>query len=80
MLTGRKARGPHAAGGNCKWQTFPPSQSIKHGLPKTNLSFLKLWADDGSTDQYSCQLFYGQGMTYLMPSYLKNAYYGRGAW
>ena len=24
--------------------------------------------------------FKGQGMTYFMPSYLKNAYCGRGAW
>ena len=33
-----------------------------------------------STDQYSYQLFYGWGMTHLVPSYLKNAYCGRGAW
>ena len=29
--------------------------------PKTNcFSFLKPWADNGVTNQYSCQLFYGQ--------------------
>ena len=50
-------------------------------LPKTNFfSFLKPWADNGSTNQYSCQLFYGQGMTHLVPSCLKNTYFRRGAW
>ena len=49
--------------------------------PKTHFfSFLKPWADDGSTNQYPCQLFFGWGMTYLVPSYLKSAYCGRGAW
>ena len=51
--------------------------------PKTNFfffSFLKPWADNRSTNQYSYQLFYGQGMTHLMPSYRKNAHCGRGAW
>ena len=42
--------------------------------------FLKSWADNGSKNQYSYQLFDGWGMIYLMPSYLKNAYCGRGAW
>ena len=42
--------------------------------------FLKPWADNSSTNQYSYQLFYSWGMTHLAPSYLKNAYYGRGAW
>ena len=33
---------------------------FKLAPPKTNLfSFLKPWADNGSTNQYSCQLFYG---------------------
>ena len=41
---------------------------------------LKPWADNGLTDQYSCELFYGQEMAYLMPSYLKSAYCGRGVW
>ena len=41
--------------------------------PKTNIfSFLKPWADNSSKNQYSYQLFYGWGMTHLMPSYLKN--------
>ena len=54
---------------------------FKMVLPKTNFfSFLKPWADNGLTNQYSCQLFYGQGMTDIMPSYVKNAYCGRGAW
>ena len=49
--------------------------------PKTNvLSFLKPWADNSSTNQYSYQLLYGWGMTHLLPSYLKTAYCGRGAW
>ena len=49
--------------------------------PKTNfLSFLKPWADNISTNQYSYQLFYGWGMTHVMPSSLKNSYCGRGAW
>ena len=49
--------------------------------PKTNFfSFLKPWADSSSTNQYSYQLFYGWGMTHFMPSYLKNAHCGRGAW
>ena len=49
--------------------------------PKTNvLSFLKTWADNSSTNQYSYQLLYGWGMTHLLPSYLKTAYCGRGAW
>ena len=50
--------------------------------PKTNffLSFIKHWVDNDSTNQYSCQLFYGWGMTHLMPSYLTNTYCGRGNW
>ena len=48
--------------------------------PKTNFfSFLKPWADNSSTNQYSYQLFYGWGMTHLVPSYLKNACCRRGA-
>ena len=43
-------------------------------------SFLKPWANNSSTNQYSYQLFYGWGMKHLVPSYLKNAYCGRGAW
>ena len=54
---------------------------FKMVLPKTNFfSFLKPWADNGLTNQYSCQLFYGQGMTHLVPSCLKNTDFGRGAW
>ena len=30
-------------------------------LSLTFFSFLKPWAANGSTNQYSCQLFYGQG-------------------
>ena len=49
--------------------------------PKINIfSFLKPWTDNSSTNQESYQLFYGWGMTHLMPSYLKNAYCGRGVW
>ena len=42
--------------------------------PKTNFffSFLKSWAGNSSTNQYSYQLFYGWGMTHLVPSCLKN--------
>ena len=29
-------------------------------------------------NKYSYQLFYGWGMTHLMPSYFNNAYCGRG--
>ena len=41
---------------------FSPSLLIKQVLPKTNFffPFLKPWADNGSTKQYSCQLFHGQ--------------------
>ena len=54
---------------------------LKMVPPETNLfSFLKPWADNSSTNHYSYQLFYGWGMIHLMPSYLKNAYCGRGAW
>ena len=36
---------------------------FKMVLPKTNIfSFLKSWADNGSTNQYSCLLFYGEGV------------------
>ena len=49
--------------------------------PKTSFfPFLKPWADNSSTNQYSDQLVYGWGMTHLLPSYLKNAYCGRGTW
>ena len=41
-------------------------------------SFLKPWAYNSSTNQYSYQLFYGWEMTHLVPSYLKNAYCRRG--
>ena len=41
--------------------------------PKTNFWLM-------IAQQYSYQLFYGWGMTHLVPSYLKNAYCGRGAW
>ena len=51
--------------------------------PKTKLfffSFLQPWANSSSTNQYAYQLFYGWAMTHLVPSYLKDAYCGRGAW
>ena len=48
---------------------------LKMVLPKTIFSsFLKPWADKGSTNP-----FLWQGMTHHMPFYLKNAYCGRGA-
>ena len=54
---------------------------FKMALPKTNIfAFLKSWADNSSTNQESYQLFYGWGITHLVPSYLKYAYCGRGAW
>ena len=47
--------------------------------PKVNLFFFSQTL--GSTNHYSCQLFYLRpGMTHLLPSYLKNAYCRRGAW
>ena len=49
-------------------------------LRLTFFPFLKALADNGSTNQYSYQLFDGWGMIHLMPSYLKNAFCGRGAW
>ena len=54
---------------------------FKMVAPKTNFfSFLKPWANNSSTNQYSYQLFYGWGMAHLCHPYLKNAYCGRGAW
>ena len=54
---------------------------FKMVTPKTNFfSFLKPWTNNGSKNQYSYQLFRGQGMTHHMLSYLKNAYCVRGAW
>ena len=45
--------------------------------PRTNFfSFLKPWANNSSTNQYSYQLFYGWRTTHLVPSYLKNAFFG----
>ena len=63
-LTGRKARGPQAAGGNrLQVADFFPSLLMTPGSAKTNFffPFLKPWADNGSTNQYSCQLFYDGG-------------------
>ena len=48
--------------------------------PKTNFfSFLKPWADNSSTNQYSYQLFYGWGMTHLFYSISKMHIVGGGA-
>ena len=45
--------------------------------PKTTFfSFLKPWADNSSTSQYS-YFMVGDDLT---PPYLKDAYCGRGAW
>ena len=64
-VTRWKARRPQAAGGNRLQGAdviFSPPLLMVLILPKTNpFAFLKPWADDGSTNQYSCQLFYGQG-------------------
>ena len=50
----------------------PPGSSV-HGIFQARVL--------ETTNQYSYQLFYGWGMTHLLvPSYLKNAYCGRGAW
>ena len=48
----------------CFLKTFFPSLLMKPVLPKINsffflFSFLKPWADNGSTNEYLCQLFYG---------------------
>ena len=57
---------------------------LKMVPPKPNIfvffSFLKHMAKNSSTNQYSYQLFYGWGMTHLMPYYLKSACCGREAW
>ena len=46
---------------------------------KTNFfPFLKPWADDGSINQYSCQLIYGQGMTHLCHPISKMRIVGEG--
>ena len=42
---------------------------FKMVLPKTNIfSFLKPWANNSSTNQYSYHLFYGWGMTHPLSS------------
>ena len=47
--------------------------------PETNFfPFLKPWADDGSINQYSCQLIYGRGMTHLCHSISKMHIVGEG--
>ena len=47
--------------------------------PKTNcFSFLKPWADNSSTNQYSYQLFYGWGMTHLFHPISKMHIVGEG--
>ena len=74
-VTNRKAGSPQAAGGN-KLQTqiffsSPSSLLTKLFLPKT-IHPPKPWTDNGSTNQYSSQLFYSWGMAHFMPSYLKN--------
>ena len=51
--------------------------SFKMVPPKTFLLFSILGLIIAQ-NQHSYQLFYGCGMTYLVPSYLKNAYCGRG--
>ena len=52
---------------------------FKMGPPKTNcFSFLKPWADNGVTNQYSCQLFYGQRWHTLCHSISKMRIVGEG--
>ena len=51
---------------------------FKMASPETIFSFLKPWADNNSTNQYSYQLLYGWGMTHLVPSCFKTSYFGRG--
>ena len=46
-------------------------------LPETNFC-LKPWADNGSTDQYSCQLFHGWGLHTLCHSISKTLIVGEG--
>ena len=67
----------------CKWHFFFfPSLLIKPVLPKTTLFFffsLKLWVDNSSTNQYSCQLFYGQAGHTLRHSISKMHIVGEGS-
>ena len=61
-VTGRKPRGPQVAG-EYKLQAadfFPSLFCLRLTFLFLFFSFLKPWADNGSTNQYSCQL-YGQG-------------------
>ena len=52
---------------------------FKMVLPKTKVSsFLKPWAGNSSTNQYTSQLFYGQGMTHLLPSKIHTVGEGPG--
>ena len=56
---------------------------MKPVLPKTNsflffFPFLKPWADNGSTNQYSCQLFYDGGWHTLCRSISKCTLWERG--
>ena len=47
--------------------------------PKTNFfPFLKPWADNGSINQYSCQLIDGWGMTHLCHPISKTPTVGAG--
>ena len=50
---------------------------FKSVLPETNFC-LKPWADNGSTNQYSCQLFYGWGWHTLCHSISKILIVGEG--
>ena len=80
-VAGRKPRGPQEAG-EYKLQLedfFPPSLfCLRLTFLFLFFSFLKPWADNGSTNKYSCRLL-RPGMTHFVPSYLKNAYCERGA-
>lgn len=68
-VTGRKPRGPQVAG-EYKLQVAD-SAPLHSVLLKTNLfvfvffSFLKPWADNGSTNLYSCRLLW-PGMTHFV--------------
>ena len=89
MVTGRKARGPQVTGGN-KLQVadaifFSPSLLMKLVLPMTTsfffFSFLfsnvGLIMDQQTSICVSCFMARDDS---LVPSYLRNAYCGRGAW
>ena len=85
-VTGRKARGPQEVGGSklqvedfffllCWWNQFCLRLTVFYFF----FPFLKPWADNGSTNQYSCQLFYGLGRHTLYHPISKMHIVGEGS-